>query len=402
MEQNFQSNHFSQPSHDNEFTFYFIEVALSLVFELKKFTKTRTRLFAFFLLSQFTISCFLFKTLNQNELHKGLKKYSKGDFFTIESLKTNENISTIWQEMNLNLLTLKEMNYKDHTQFFRLILLLSGDINLNLNLNPGPTQISETWSVFKKREIHFVHLNINSLPSKIEELRQIAKDTNSAVNRLSETKLDSNTIFDFEVSIPNYSLIRKDRNRKGGGVGCCIRSDICFNRQNYLSDEIENISFDLLLPQTKPISIAIVYKPPTDNRFLDYLSKRLNDFNLMENDLFILDGTNINILDNGQNILGKYKDMSKRISNFGAIPKNYAQICSTLGLQKLAKHPTRITCHTSTLIDHIITNCEKKVTQSGVIDTSLSADNELVFCTRKIKRLKTNSHKQISFRSLKN
>ena len=46
------------------------------------------------------------------------------------------------------------MNYKDHTKFFRLILLLSGD----MNLNPGPTQISETWSVFKKRGLHFVHL----------------------------------------------------------------------------------------------------------------------------------------------------------------------------------------------------------------------------------------------------
>ena len=199
------------------------------------------------------------------------------------------------------------MNCKDHTKFFRLILLLSGDINLN----PGPTQISKTWSVFKKRGLHFVHLNINSLPSKIEELRQIAKDTNSAVIGLSETKLDK-TIFDSEISIPNYSLIRKDRNRKGGGVACYIRSDICFNSQNYLSDEIENISFDLLLPKTKPISIAIVYKPPTDNHFLDYLSRGLNDFNLMENDLFILGDTNINILNNGENIFDKYKVMSKK------------------------------------------------------------------------------------------
>ena len=67
--------------------------------------------------------------------------------------------------MNLNLLILREMNYKDDTKFFRLILLLSGDVNLN----PGPTQISETWSVFKKLGLHFVYLNIHSLPSKIED-----------------------------------------------------------------------------------------------------------------------------------------------------------------------------------------------------------------------------------------
>ena len=107
---------------------------------------------------------------------------------------------------------------------------------------------------------------------------------------------------------------------------------------------------------------------------------------------FILGDTSINILDNGQNILDKYKDMSKRKFNFGAIPKKYAQICSTLTLKQLLRHPTRITCHTSTLIDHIITNCKEKVTQSGVIDTSLSA-HQLIFCIRKIKRVKTNNHK---------
>ena len=121
----------------------------------------------------------------------------------------------------------------------------------------------------------------------------------------------------------------------------------------------------------------------------------------MENDLFILGDTNINILDNGENILDRYKDMRKRKSNFGAIPKKYAQICSTVGLKQLIKHPTRITCHTSTLIDHIITTCEEKVTQSGVINTALS-DHQLIFCTRKIKRVKASNHKQISFRSLKN
>ena len=189
--------------------------------------------------------------------------------------------------------------------------------------------------------------------------------------------------------------------RKGEGVACYIRGNICFNSQNYLSDRIENIYFDLLLPKTKPISIAIVYKPPTDYHFLDYLSKGLNDFNLIENDLFILGDTNINILNNGENIFDKYKVMSKKKSNFGAVAKKYAQICSTLGLKQLIKHPTRITCHTSTLIDHITTNREEKVRQSGVIDTSLS-DHQLIFCTRKINRVKTNNYKQISFRSLKN
>ena len=81
LEHTFQSNNFPQPNQGNEFTLYFIKVALSLVFGLKQFTKTQRKLFAFFLLTQFSISCFLFTTLNQNELQKSLKRYSKGDFF---------------------------------------------------------------------------------------------------------------------------------------------------------------------------------------------------------------------------------------------------------------------------------------------------------------------------------
>ena len=85
LEHNFQSNHFSQPNHDNEFTFCFIKVALSLVFGLKQFTKTRTKLFAFFLLTQFSISCFLLKTLNQNELQKGKGKFTVKENFLLSN-----------------------------------------------------------------------------------------------------------------------------------------------------------------------------------------------------------------------------------------------------------------------------------------------------------------------------
>ena len=58
LKHTFQSDNFSQPNHDNEFTFCFIKVALSLMFGLKQFTtRTRTKLFALFLLTQFSISC---------------------------------------------------------------------------------------------------------------------------------------------------------------------------------------------------------------------------------------------------------------------------------------------------------------------------------------------------------
>ena len=107
-----------------------------------------------------------------------------------------------------------------------------------------------------------MHLNINGLLNKIDELRYIARSSNAAVIGITETKLD-NTVYDSEVTVDGYNIVRNDRNRKGGGVACYIRNNICFNRKACISDNIENIFIDLLFPKTKPISVGIIYKPPS-------------------------------------------------------------------------------------------------------------------------------------------
>ena len=64
--------------------------------------------------------------------------------------------------------------------------------------------------------------------------------------------------------------------------------------------------------------------------------------------------------------------------------------------------PTRVTCSTSTLIDHILTSAPSRVSQKGVINVGVS-DHQLIFCTRKISRIKTGGdHKYLNFCSLKN
>ena len=105
-----------------------------------------------------------------------------------------------------------------------MLLLLSGDISLN----PGPVhqdtlQCLNEWNVFKNRGLHLIHLNINSLLQKIEELRYIAKSTNAAVIGICESKLDA-SVLDPEISIDNYKILRYDRNRQGGGAACYVRN----------------------------------------------------------------------------------------------------------------------------------------------------------------------------------
>ena len=56
------------------------------------------------------------------------------------------------------------------------------------------------WNIFQKRGMHFIHLNINSILPKIDEIRYIVKLTNATVIGLSETKL-GNTVLSRELEI---------------------------------------------------------------------------------------------------------------------------------------------------------------------------------------------------------
>ena len=67
----------------------------------------------------------------------------------------------------------------------------------------------------------------------------------------------------------------------------------------------------------------------------------------------------------------------------------------------ITKEPTRKTCNTASLLDHILTNCAEKVSQKVVIDVGLS-NHQLIFCTRKNRRTRHNMHYQLQTRSLRN
>ena len=119
--------------------------------------------------------------------------------------------------MNFILFTICHNKCINQAKQFTLILLLSGGISLN----PGPPHNSQidrlSLNVFDRKGLHFLHINVNSLLPKIEEVRFIAKNSKATVIGITETKLDG-TIFDAELYIKGYSIVRCDRDRKGGGV----------------------------------------------------------------------------------------------------------------------------------------------------------------------------------------
>ena len=382
--------------------FYFL---LFLIFTLSKSKQMKKRKSRYFLV-------FLFSSLlNLILSHQGFLKVQsilmncdKTVFFSIETLNAINKVQNEFLSRNQRLFSIflseNRFNHKSitlrYSTFLKLLLILSG----NVELNPGPNHNiadSNQWDVFSKRGLHLLHLNINSLLPKIDELRSIAKQCNAAVIGISESKLDF-TVCDSEISIDGYDIIRNDRDRRGGGVACFVKNTICYNQNFMFQNDVENIIIDLIFPNTKPITVGIFYRPPDQRNFIESISQEFPSLNLESNEVYLLGDFNYNLYQNEKHI---FKNFSKSTINVNAEIRNYIEFCSLFGLEQIIETPTRITCNSSSIIDHILTNSSEIISQSGVIDTGIS-DHQLIFCTRKKSKIKVNDHKQITFRCFKN
>lgn len=82
------------------------------------------------------------------------------------------------------------------------------------------TQPSNTDSInldLSKKGMHIAHVNVKSLVNKVDEILNVVQKNNLHVLAITETHLDQ-TITNGQINLKGYNIIRKDRNRRGGGV----------------------------------------------------------------------------------------------------------------------------------------------------------------------------------------
>ena len=252
----------------------------------------------------------------KNENKKEISIYSI--FCTLEQIEKKILRKRLSQD------DLYKVNLNKYGSYFKFILLLPGDINLN----PGPTDpkrnyilwellsfhncsfsteridyqldtlfvvSNDTWNIFKKRAMHFIHLNINSILPKIDERRYIDKLTNATIIGLSETKLGY-TDLSSELEIEGYDLIRSDRSRKRGGIACFVKNSISYNRKPNFCINTDSIFIEILLPKSKPVLTGIFYRPPDKHDFVNCLEHTFNDTNVFESqECYLLGDININL-----------------------------------------------------------------------------------------------------------
>ena len=86
----------------------------------------------------------------------------------------------------------------------------------------------------------------------------------------------------------------------------------------------------------------------------------VTEFDLLElnNELYIFGDFNIDLLFKGNCILNKTHEIKNHFKDILLEIKKYNEFCSIYGFKQSINCATRITCNTSTLIDHILTNAQ--------------------------------------------
>ena len=100
-------------------------------------------------------------------------------------------------------------------------------------------------TAFKKTGIHMIHLNVNSLKGhcgdKFEQITEMFRDSKVHFLTFSETKIDD-SFTDSQIEIENYSVIRNDRNRRGGGVCMYVHNSVKYiTRPNLHHSSLETM-----------------------------------------------------------------------------------------------------------------------------------------------------------------
>ena len=216
-----------------------------------------------------------------------------------------ENFQFLAPRMNSTFNSVSKLRYRNLNSCFHSLILLPCEISLN----PGPThqhnlQCLNKCNIFKSKGFHLIHLILNSLLPKIEELRITAKSTNAAIIRISESKLYE-SVLKPEIQINDYKVLWCDRDRHGGGVARYLRNNLSYSIISVSPREIGSVFFEILLPNSKPITGGTIHHQLNQSNFLEEVNENINKIDSISNKIYFLGDFSINLSLNDSYIFSK-------------------------------------------------------------------------------------------------
>ena len=222
-------------------------------------------------------------------------------------------------------------------------------------------------------DISFLTLNIQSLPSKYNELCELINSLSS--NHCSPIAICLQEIWNVtdahQFPIPGYQpfIFTARPSGQGGGVGIYLKNGtpykILKDKSVFIAKLYESIFIEISLPSNKKLILGSLYRPNSKYstlsqseqfcQFNDILLNTLTSFN-PSSQLLLLGDTNIDAL--------KY-NISENVTT-------YIDSLFSTGFLQTSTKPTRCTNHSATLIDHSITNISQNSYMNIILTTKIS------------------------------
>ena len=248
--------------------------------------------------------------------------------------------------------------------------------------NPGKHYKRNT----REGKLSIGHLNVYHLANKTQDIANFLHQQPDSMHLfgLSETRLNDK-IEDGILNLPDYIIMRKDPTAKGQvGLAAYVHNTVRHlvkRRRDLEHTDIESLWLEVKT-DTQSLLVSFIYRNPSANHdWFDKFVEMMDNATTSNKDILLLGDFNINMLHS---------------------QPNWNCTTSLFGLKQMVTSPTRVSCTSSTLIDHIYTNSDSLLSKIWVPQTSIS-DHFPVCCTlcnKSIPQL-NKGHKEITFRSFK-
>lgn len=183
------------------------------------------------------------------------------------------------------------------------------------------------------------------------------------------------------------------QNKRTGGVMIFLKEHLKYRIKNilYFENYIWLLSLEININKNKYL-FSVIYHPPgkEDVKFLKDLEEYLDEINEFTGNIIIMGDINYDY-NLSTFYIQKYKDL---------IYKN--------GLRQIVDQPTRVTDHSATIIDHVITNVNKNNINLKVLPTPRISDHYILYISiddfhteKKLSHNENNFNKIIKCRNYK-
>ena len=258
-----------------------------------------------------------------------------------------------------------------------MLMFLAGDIHPH----PGPVSFNN---------ISMCHINARSLTKegRIDDMYlELCNIHEFDVIGVSETHLDQNVV-DNDVELCNYTILRNDRNRRGGGVALYVHNSITVLRRADLEQSnIEMLWAEIMFKNHK-IIICVCYRQP--NQSIAEIDTFLNALdNYLSQAAGVSHNKNVVTV-----LLGDFND---RCTNWTSDHRDselglkLVNLFESYSLSQLINAPTR----GDNLLDLLATDAPAYFTNVDILDEISGLDHKIIHGSMSIVRPQ---HKQMSRR----